>query len=115
MTKKSRDVTPKLVNQAIAFIDEVLVEIGFMFPSRGKHVTDDDLSLYGLGAPKSIEELQRSELAFQKRTSRPVAGPADVVKSLAMAARNGEQISDTVWARMKKDREHAEQETKSYA
>ena len=94
---------------AIDSLDQMsstLVAEGYMLPSRLEELTDKDLALYGKGKPQSIDALKRTS-ATRSATTRERAERADVKESMAMAARNGDQISEDVWARMRIDRQRS--------
>ena len=78
-----------------------------MLPTRPEELTGKDLALYGQGQPQSIDALKRAVETRPKNT-RKSTERANVEKSMAMAARNGDQISEDVWARMRSDRQRAE-------
>ena len=78
-----------------------------MLPTRPEELTDKDLALYGKGKPQSIDALKCTSETRSTNT-RERAERADVKESMAMAARNGDQISEDVWARMRIDRQRAE-------
>ncbi len=82
-----------------------------MLPTRPEELTDKDLALYGQGQPQSIDALKRAVETRPTNTQKS-AEHADVEQSMAMAARNGDQISEDVWARMRTDRQRAETKSK---
>lgn len=93
--------------QAIAFIEEVLLEEGYMLPCEPEQISDEDLELYGKGNPQEVDVLRQSfESLNKRRLSRTES--SEISASLAMAARNGTKILERVWARMQADREEAE-------
>lgn len=96
--------------QVIAFLEEVLIEQGYMLPREPEHVTTEDLVLYGKGRPRPLDVLRQSFESLMGTPFVPEGTAPDVSESLAMAARNGTGISDSVWARMRRDRESAEAE-----
>lgn len=96
--------------QVIAFLEEVLVEQGYMLPREPEHITTDDLALYGKGTTRTLDEVRRSFESLMGKRFVVADTARDVSESLAMAARNGTVTSDEVWARMRKDRESAEAE-----
>ena len=108
MRKKQRIRSTDFSKQALTILQQVLIEHGFMLPCSRKHVTQDDLSMFGKGSPKTIGELEQSAFEVSKRDSHSIQGPDEIVESLAMLARNGKQISESVRVRMRRDRIRAE-------
>lgn len=100
--------------QVIAFLEEVLIEQGYMLPHEAGHITAADLALYGEGTARPLDVLRKSYESLIGKRSVLEDTARDVSESLAMAARNGAGISDAVLARMRKDRESAEAETERH-
>ena len=88
-------------------MSSALVAEGFMLPTQPEELTDKDLALYGQGQPQNIDVLERA-VETRPPNTRKSAERAIVEQSMAMAARNGDQISEDVWARMRTDRQRAE-------
>lgn len=103
MKKSKRPVIPVLIDESLEQMRAALVAHGYILPTRVEDFTNDDLSLYGQGEPQCFASLQSSARARAKRqnTNKP---DETTYESMAMAARNGKQISKDVWARMQTDR-----------
>ena len=112
MKKRKHPLTPEMIDEAGDFVESVLIEDGFMLPTRPGQLTSDDIERYGHGQPRLLAELKRDAAAIEGRSSASRTGNADVEESLAMAARNGDQIREEVWARMRSDRKRAEEGSK---
>lgn len=110
MSKKTKSIDTQAVAARLDQLRDALVDSGRALPAVPSHVTDDDLSLYGKGRAKTIDELQSVADAVRSRTTAQPMGPidSDIANSMAMAARNGELISESVRARMDEDRRTAE-------
>jgi len=107
--KKGSNNTRMPDEQVIAFLEEVLVEQGYMLPQEPGHITSEDLVLYGKGTPRPLDVLRQSFESLMEAKTFSESAARDVSESLAMAARNGLGISDAVRARMHADREKAEE------
>jgi hypothetical protein len=108
--KKKPDSAPMPDEQIIAFLEEILLDQGYMLPRQPEHITIEDLAMYGRGTSRPVEVLRRSFEALMGVSSETEAAIADVSESLSMAARKGSGISDAVWMRMHADREKIEGE-----
>lgn len=110
MSKKIKSIDAKAVAIRLDQLRDALVASGRALPTVPSHVTDDDLSLYGKGHARTIDELQSVAEAVRSRTAAQSEEPidSDIASSMAMAARNGELISESVRARMDEDRRTAE-------
>lgn len=111
MSKKTRNVTKEMIDDALVAISNALIAEGAMLPVDEQQLTDDDLNLFGEGRRASLLELRQRVEAMQQRPSRNVKENHTnlVSESMAMAARNGDQISQAVLERMVEDRVKAEQ------
>lgn len=103
MKKSKRSVIPVSVDESLEQVRSVLVAEGFILPTRVEELSDDELSLYGQGKPQSFASLKRD--AEARVTHHSANTPNETIQqSMAMAARNGQQISKDVWTRMQTDR-----------
>lgn len=107
MKKKTREVTPERTDKAIAILEDVLVEAGAMLPTRPHQLTDEDFELYGQGIPKTYAQLSRDVREFQGRQDARIVD-SQIEQSLAIAARNGDKITQEVRDKMREDRERAQ-------
>ena len=112
MRKKQRVRSNDFSNQALTILQQALIEHGFMLPCSRTHITHDDLTLFGKGSPKTIKDLEQSAREVARRVSHTIESPDEIVESLAMVARNANQIREPVRARMRKDRIRAEKTEK---
>lgn len=94
--------------QVIAFLQDVLVEEGYMLPHEPGHISEEDLALYGKGTPRTLDVLRQSFESLMGRRFVVEERSQGVNESLAMVARNGTRISQPVLARMRADRDKAE-------
>ena len=108
--KKGSNNTRMPDEQVIAFLEEVLVEQGYMLPQEPGHVKSEDLALYGKGTARPLDVLRQSFESLMEAKTFSESAARGVSESLAMAARNGTGISEVVWTRMRADREKAESE-----
>lgn len=108
--KKPHNQTRMPDEQVIAFLEEVLIEQGYMLPREAEHITSEDLALYGKGTPQPLDVLRRSFESLTRKQSAVATTQPEVSESLAMAARKGAAISDTVRRRMREDRDNVEAE-----
>lgn len=112
MKKSKGPVVSVSVDESLEQMRSALVAEGYILPTRTEELTDDELSLYGQGKPQSFAFLERNTKA---RSTRHIANTPDetIQQSMAMAARNGQQISENVWIRMQTDRLSVENGIKS--
>lgn len=109
---KGKNITEKIDFEQ--FLNESLKSHGFLFPETDEQmdkflesVEAEDLP-EELNDPMSIFSTQKRELSF----NIPLIDNSEAEDNWAIAARGGNEISDTVMEQMKRDREEAERKQK---
>ena len=110
--KGKRPINPQSIGASLEQIKQAFIAADFMFPAQPEHLNDEDLALIGKGTPKDLSQLESASRS-RDRLLVAVSKDSDVHKSLAMAARNGQQISEDVRNRMRADRVAAESSRKN--
>lgn len=110
MNRKKDPASLGVVDSAVELLESVMIKGGFALPTQSTQLDSDDLERYGQGQPKSFEQLKQSAAVVEQNIAALVKGNQSIIESLAIAARNGEKISDAVRERMRADRNQAEQE-----
>ena len=112
MKKSKRPTDAASADTSLNSLRSALVVGEFTLPTREEELTDDDIALFGQGTPADFASIK---LAAESRATVSVSSDENTVvqESLAMAARNGQQISEGVWSRMQADRKRAESDDSS--
>ena len=107
MKKSKRPTDAALADTSLNRLRTALVIGEFTLPTREEELTDDDIALFGQGTAADFASIKCSA---ESRAMKSVSSEENtaVQESLAMAARNGQQISESVWSRMQADRKRVE-------